>query len=146
MIDERNVNLVASFLVLLDDGKVLMQRRCNTSHCDGQYGLPSGKVDEGETFTQAIIREVAEEIGVVLKEDYVRVAHLMHNNSGDVHEWVNVFFLAREYDGEIRNMEPEKCDDLDWFPLDDLPENTIPYVRHALACISKSEFYSECGW
>jgi hypothetical protein len=43
-------------------------------------------------------------------------------------------------------MEPHKCDDLRWFELDNLPENTVLYIRQAIDCISKNIFYSEFGW
>jgi hypothetical protein len=43
-------------------------------------------------------------------------------------------------------MEPHKCDDLNWFEMDRLPDNTIPYIRQAIDCFRKGVFYSEHGW
>jgi len=59
---------------------------------------------------------------------------------------IYVFFNTEKWAGEIKNMEPEKCDDLSWFDLNNLPENVIPYIRQALDCINKKIFYSELGW
>jgi len=40
------------------------------------------------------------------------------------------FFFSVEYREEaIVNKEPEKCGALTWFPLDNLPDNTIPYIK-----------------
>jgi hypothetical protein len=43
-------------------------------------------------------------------------------------------------------MEPEKCDDLEWFDFNDLPKNTIPYVRQAIECFRNRITYSEYGF
>lgn len=64
----------------------------------------------------------------------------------DINERIDVFFTAEKWEGEIRNLEPEKCDDLSWFDLDNLPENIVPYIRQALECINKKNIYSEFGW
>lgn len=68
----------------------------------------------------------------------------MHTLDG--RETASFFLTAEKWDGEIRNMEPEKCSDLSWFPLDNLPENTIPYVRQALEHVRNGVTYSEFGW
>ena len=69
----------------------------------------------------------------------------MHRNSDDSVR-VDVFFTTRSWRGEIVNREPHKCSRLEWFPLKDLPENMIPYIRKALQSVLKREFYSEEGW
>lgn len=150
MIKDRHREVPASYLVLIKEGKILLARRFNTGYMDGKYSLPAGHVDEGETFAQCIIREAKEEIGVGLKPEDLKFAHIMHRLSDP--EWkelryrIDVFFTAEKWEGEIKNMEPEKCDDLSWFDLDNLPENIIPYVRHMIDCVKNKVFYSEFGW
>jgi 8-oxo-dGTP diphosphatase len=61
-------------------------------------------------------------------------------------ERVDVFFVVDDWDGEIENKEPHKCDDLSWFDLDQLPENIIPYIRQAIGGIRSNSHYSEHGW
>jgi len=155
MIKERHKNVPASYLVLIKDGKILLQRRFNTGYEDGKYSLVAGHVDKGETFTQAIIREAKEEAGVVLKPENLKVVHIMHRDSRadnpagvaeGINERIDAFFTAEKWDGEIENKEPNKCDDLSWFDLNNLPDNIIPYVVQAINCIKNKEFYSEYGW
>lgn len=46
----------------------------------------------------------------------------------------------------LENKEPHKCDQLDFFPLEKLPDTVAPFVQQALECIQKGIHYSECGW
>lgn len=155
MAKERNKEVPAAYAVLLKDGKILLAKRFNTGYMDGYYSLPAGHVEKGETFTQCIVRETKEEIGIDLKPEDLKTGHMMHRDSRadspqgvaeGVNERIDVFFTAEKWGGEVKNMEPEKCDDLSWFDLNNLPENTIPYVRKAIECIKNKEFYSEFGW
>lgn len=43
-------------------------------------------------------------------------------------------------------MEKNKCDNLEWFSLDNLPKNIIPYVKQALESFQKNITYSEFNW
>jgi 8-oxo-dGTP diphosphatase len=145
---ERHQNIPASYLVLMKDNKVLLLRRFNTGYEDGNYSMVAGHVDQGENFTQCIIREAEEEAGIFLKPGGLEVVHVMHRNSrtAENNERVDVFFVARSWQGEPQNKEPHKCDDLSWFELDNLPDNIIPYIRQALENIKNRIFYSEHGW
>lgn len=142
---DRHTVVPASYLMLRRGDEVLLARRCNTGYEDGKYGVPAGHVERGETFTEALIREVSEEVGLCLDPESIRVAHIMHRKSYGS-ERIDTFFVAERWEGEAKNMEPHKCDDLAWFSVDDLPENTIAYVRHALDRIRAGEFYSEFGF
>lgn len=139
-------NILASYLVLKKDGKVLLVKRQNSGYCDGQWSLPAGHVEAGENFTQALIREMKEELGIELTIADLRLAHINHRKAEDKSERVNAFFLAEKWVGEIQNKEPEKCSALEWFPLDALPEDAVPYVREILGDIQTGVWYGEEGW
>ena len=126
--------------------KVLLQRRFNTGYKDGEYGIPSGHVEKEESFTKALIREIKEEIGIILKPEDLKVAHIMHRKSEFKEERIDTFFIAEQWENEPQNMEPNKCDDISWFPLDNLPDNTIDYIRLVFKYIKDKKFYSEYGW
>jgi 8-oxo-dGTP diphosphatase len=148
MTKQRHKNIPASYLVLIQNNKILLLRRFNTGYEDGKYSMVAGHVDEGETFTQCIIREAKEEAGIILKLVDLKVAHIMHRNLGsdEYHERVDVFFIAEKWEGEIINKEPHKCDKLSWFDLDELPDDVIPYIKQAIECINNKIIYSEYGW
>lgn len=135
----------ASYLFLIQNNQILLQRRCNTGFEDGNYGVPAGHLDGNETATEGCIREIREEIGIILNPEQLKIVHVMHRKAAH-DERVDFFFLATAYDGEITNEEPEKCDDLSWFPLDNLPENTIDYVYVAIEHYKNDVTYSEFGW
>jgi ADP-ribose pyrophosphatase YjhB (NUDIX family) len=140
----------SSYLVIMKDDKILLSRRYQTGFMDGYYGLAAGHMERAEGFTKAIIREVKEEINIAIKPEDIKVAHIMNRfapqNDVELQERIDVFFLANQWHGEIKNLEPDKCDDLNWFPLDRLPINTIPYIKEAIKSIRKKIFYSEFGY
>lgn len=136
---------IASYLILVKNEEVLLVRRYQTGFEDGKYSLPAGHVEVGETYLEALIRESKEEIGVTLTEKQVTVSHVMHRKALD-REYVDVFYIAKEWGGKIENKEPEKCDDLSWFPIEKLPENIIPYVKTALQNSFDGIPFSEYGW
>lgn len=137
--------MIASVYVLFErDGKILMSRRSNTGYEDGNYGLVAGHVEDGESLTQAAIREAKEEAGVDILPEDLEVKTTMHRKQNDIR--VDFFFVAKKWEGELTNMEPDRCDDLSWFPLDELPSNTIPYTRQVIECYRKGIIYSEWGW
>lgn len=134
-------------MILKKDDKILLAQRANTGYQDGNYGLPSGHVEANESFTAAMVRVAAEEIGITVSPKDLSVAHVMHRKSvEDGSERVDVFFVTENWQGEPRNLEPEKCSALDWFSVEALPENIVPVVKAALEHIQKQKTYSEFGW
>jgi 8-oxo-dGTP diphosphatase len=132
-------------LVLLNDnGEVLFGKRQNTGFEDGAWHVPSGHLEAGESVVRALVREAKEEIGVVIAEEDIEFAHVMHNSSSGGR--VAFFFTVNTWSGIPENREPDKCSELGWFPLDALPEDMIDYCRVALAHIATGRAFSIYGW
>ena len=145
---ERFKIIPAVYLVLEKDGQILLSRRYNTGHEDGNYSLVAGHLEGDESFRQAMVREAKEEAGIILNSEDLEVIHITHKKKevGDDSERVDIFLTANKWEGKLKNMEPDKCDDLKWFSMNDLPENMVSYVEHALKQIEKNRFYSELGF
>ena len=135
---------VTVHLFLFRDNQILLLRRYNTGFEDGNYSVPAGHLDGGETVRMAAIREALEEIGVSIDLVDIAFATVMHRKSDE--ERVDFFVHIKEWDGEPFNAEPEKCDQLRWCDLDALPENTIPYVRSAIRNYREGIPFNEFGW
>jgi hypothetical protein len=58
-------------------------------------------------------------------------------------ERIDTFFIAKKREGKITNLEPNKCSELSWVDLDNIPENTIPYIKYVIEKIKNKIFYSE---
>jgi 8-oxo-dGTP diphosphatase len=135
----------AVYLLFRRGQEVLLLRRANTGYQDGMYSLVSGHLDGDELATEAIIREAKEEAGVNVKSTDLTFVHIAHRlTRGEVgQERIDLFFETSAWGGDIINAEPEKCDDLSWYPIDDLPEDMLPLVKHILNHIANNIPYSE---
>lgn len=132
------------YLVLRKGEEVLLHLRKNTGYCDGYYGLVAGHVEDGEQATTAMIREAYEEAGIQIELSSLKAVHVMHRQTNRFN--MDLFFECCEWAGDITNREPEKCASLTFFPLTELPSNTIDYIKDALEDIANNNFYSENGW
>ncbi len=138
------------FLFLVQEDHLLMLRRSRTGIEDGCYVVPMGGHDGKEPLTTALIREAEEETNIQLQPTDLQVCHVMHRlhlmPQGLSFEQLDIYFKASRYSGTPLNREPDKCDEVKFCPLNQLPTTTSPCVRHAIECIQKGQFYSEFGW
>lgn len=121
---------VSVHLIFRRENFVLMLRRHKTGFCDGMYSVPAGHVMSTETILQAAVRESQEEVGLEISPKDCTVTGVMFRRSTEAR--IDFFIDVAEWIGEPRNLEPDKCIDVAWFPKFKLPSNTIPYVRQAL--------------
>jgi len=134
----------AVHLFFIEDVKILLLRRYNTGYEDGNYSVVAGHLNGGEKVTAAAVREAREEVGIVIREKDIEIVQVMHRLSDD--ERIDFFVTVSAWEGEITNNEPDKCDHLAWFSLDELPENTVPYVRQAIRNYQNGVQFSSFGW
>ena len=135
---------VTVHMLFIREDQILLARRFNTGYRDGEYSVPAGHLDGNETVVAAGIREAKEEIGITFETDDITFSSVMHRIEGD--ERVDFFVQVHKWSGEIVNAEPDKCDDLRWVNMNELPDNIIPYVRRAIENQLNGTPFDELGW
>jgi 8-oxo-dGTP pyrophosphatase MutT (NUDIX family) len=121
---------VTVHLLFFHEDQILLLRRFNTGYEDGNYSVPAGHLDGGETVLAAAAREAQEETGIQIKSEDIVFSSVMHRIEEE--ERVDFFVHVHGWQGEPRNTEPDKCDELRWVNVNELPDNIIPYVRKAI--------------
>jgi len=151
MSKERFKIMAAVYTVLRRGNQVLFMRRANARYMDGKWGLPSGHLDPNESLMTAAARETLEEAGVVVQlkeDDFVHTSHrrYVREDDGMLWEYLDFYFVVDEWQGEPRICEPDKCDGLEWFDVDNLPDTVIPQVAQAVIDIKNGKSFRQVGW
>jgi 8-oxo-dGTP pyrophosphatase MutT (NUDIX family) len=141
---------VILILVKRENGKVkvLLQKRQNTGFADGLFDLScSGHVEHGESMSDAVIREAAEEIGVCINKENLRFVTLIHKREENTDvTYYNGYFACENFIGEPKICEQEKCSSLQWFDIDNLPSDLISDRKCAINAYLNGINYIEFGW
>ena len=110
-----------AFIVNAKDEVLLMKRGEKSKNEIGHWSLPGGALEFNETFSQAVRREIKEELGVEIEiEDLICLTDHIIKDEGQ--HWVTCAIKSRIVDGEPKIMEPEKIAKIGWFAVDSLPE------------------------
>ena len=119
---------------ILRDGKLLLVQRLKQPEAL-HWGLPGGKVDWGETTRETCAREIAEELGLIIRPGRLLcVADTI--DLGDGQHWVAPVYLVEDCVGEPVVLEPEALGGCGWFPLDALPSPLTSATVAALGALN----------
>lgn len=99
--------------------KILIARRSSNKHLAGYWEFPGGKIEEGETPETCLIREILEELEIIITVD----SFCMETE----HQYEKVTILLKAYfctfiSGEINLIDHDK---IEWTQLDKLHEFTF---------------------
>ncbi len=147
--DQRSSNVTAPsairdvYVLARRRDEILLLLRSGTGYKDDEWGPPSGKVEPGESYTEAAIRELAEETGIRVTQRDIFFCHAIERVPPSGSHWVGVFFEVDIEKGKPVNREPHKHSALEFFPISALPDPTVDYVRHVVDAVRRDERYSE---
>ncbi len=98
-------------------GKLFItQRGAEAKNERGKWEIPGGSVEFGETFLQAIRREIREEHGIDI--EILELLGICDHIIPDEHQhWVSPTYICRITRGEPVILEPHKCAAIGWFTL-----------------------------
>jgi 8-oxo-dGTP diphosphatase len=109
----------SSDIILEEDGKVLLIRRGGDGPFAGEWALPGGHMDEGETFEETARREMKEETG--LDVELQRLVGIYSEPDRDPRgRVVSACYTAQQVGGELEAETDAVA--VKWWPLDGLPE------------------------
>ena len=116
---------IGATAVIVQDNKVLLVKREDFE----VWALPGGGVDEGESLAETAVREAYEETGLE-----VEITHLigLYSEIGSWSDWHLASFAARIIGGSLKPQVGEVLD-LQFFPLDELPEDMFWWHKQHLA-------------
>ena len=144
MKEERYKFICAVYLLLIKENQILLLKRANTGYEDGKYSLVAGHMDGNETIKQAMIREAAEEAGITIYEEDVEIATFLHRKTDP--ERFDFFLQCKKWNGKVENKEPDKCSELSWYDINNLPSNIIPCVKKAIENYQNNIMFDNFGW
>jgi ADP-ribose pyrophosphatase YjhB (NUDIX family) len=148
---------------LLKDDKILLIKRAKTGIFENCFSLIGGHLDGNETAKQGAIREAYEEIDIIIEEQDLQFAGVIHEKGTkentlaflkkynlpfkiDNLEFVCFNFVATKWQGVPINKEPDKHEYIEWFALDNLPTNLLLSSFRAIKLAREKQYYSEYGW
>lgn len=125
-------------------GRVLLMRRDRTDYGGGRLAFPAGHVDLGETVTECVVREIEEELCVILDRADLTWPISMFRRS--LEPRVDYFLVATRWQGDPSIREPHKCTELVWADPARLPDDALDYVGRALDSVAAGRVFDEFGW
>ncbi|WP_328551675.1 NUDIX hydrolase [Streptomyces sp. NBC_00358] len=144
----RRGSIVGAHLVLVRDGAVLLgKRHPDSPFAPSTWHVPAGHREPGESALACMVRETSEETGIAIEASDLSLVHTVdQRNPWSPVPRLQLFFAASRWSGEPRVLEPDRCTEWRWWPLDALPGELVEYTRTALAAIARGTSYTDSGW
>jgi 8-oxo-dGTP diphosphatase len=130
------VVLVAACALIDADGRVLIAQRPAGKTMAGLWEFPGGKVEEGERPEQSLIRELKEELGIVVSEACLAPLTFASHSYADFHLLMPLY-VCRRWEGTVTALEAQQ---LAWVKPNRLrdyamPPADVPLVSHLMALL-----------
>jgi len=130
------VVLVAACALVDADGRVLLAQRPAGKTMAGLWEFPGGKVEAGEHPEQSLIRELKEELGIVVSEACLAPLTFASHSYADFHLLMPLY-VCRRWEGTVTALEAQQ---LAWVKPNrlreyEMPPADIPLISHLMALL-----------
>jgi len=131
-----NLVLVAACALVDADGRVLLAQRPQGKPMAGLWEFPGGKVESGERPEETLIRELEEELGIVVREPCLAPLTFASHAYPDFHLLMPLY-VCRRWDGTVT---PREGQALAWVRPNrlrdyEMPPADVPLVSHLMALL-----------
>ncbi|MDD2822643.1 MAG: NUDIX hydrolase [Candidatus Daviesbacteria bacterium] len=128
-----------SFYCHNDDGLFVLHKRSENCRDEiGTWDFGGGRLEFGEDPEVGVLREVLEEYGVegeIIEQ--LPALSLIRENKGITTHWLSIPFLIKVDITKIKNGDPEKISEIEFFTLDNLPQPLHKGATHTLKKFEK---------
>ena len=128
--------LVAACALVDADGRVLIAQRPADKTMAGLWEFPGGKIEDGEQPEQSLIRELKEELGIVVSEACLAPLTFASHSYPGFHLLMPLY-VCRRWEGTVTAREGQR---LAWVKPNqlrdyDMPPADVPLVSHLMALL-----------
>jgi 8-oxo-dGTP diphosphatase len=132
MSEAKKIVLVAACALIDADRRVLLAQRPEGKPMAGLWEFPGGKVEQGETPEETLIRELAEELGIITQVPCLAPLTFASHAYEDFHLLMPLY-ICRRYEGIARGLEGQavkwvRTRDLRDYPMPAADEPLIPFL------------------
>jgi len=128
--------LVAACALIDADSRVLLAQRPQGKPMAGMWEFPGGKVEAGERPEETLIRELKEELGIVVREPCLAPLTFASHTYPDFHLLMPLY-VCRRWEGTV---SPQEGQALAWVRPNrlqdyEMPPADVPLVSHLMALL-----------
>ena len=116
------IRIVSAAALVGEDGRIFLARRPLDKALPGLWEFPGGKVEQGETPEQALVRELIEEIGVTVDPAHMTPLTFASEPVAGKHMLL-LLYVVHRWTGEPQALE---APDIGWFTLDEMAALAMP--------------------
>lgn len=127
---------ITNMCMIYDGNKVLVQEKIDDDYSGITF--PGGHVEKGESFTNAVIREVLEETGLQISNPQLCGIKDWINEDGS--RYMVLFYKTDEYEGEIKSSEEGE---VYWLELEEMKNVPLAYGMDKMLKVFQDEDVSE---
>lgn len=135
------IGVTVPFVVHDGKGRFLLQKRSqNCRYEQGRWDVGGGAMEFGESWEEAVRREVKEELGVEPeKVEFIHAFNALRDNDGIPTHWVALVHTVQVDPKKVRIIEKDKIDEIGWFTMDSLPSPLHSQIMKGLSPAQKAK-------